>query len=358
MGFGRKALLFGGALALGAAISAAEQAEAERVRKARQLTADQLAWLAVLGVLTLGVAVGIAKAGGGFLVLMPLIAWAYALRGFRNANARRARQPVVAQGVSREARKQASPVAQAQAPKRDDAVIPRVELERRQREQQRRESVARRNAERVKRVEDLGPQGSKLYEQADSAVRRILSTEALRSGWLGDLQEADFSADLEMIASNSRKANELRRLINELSEIPNPNSDDQALLGEATRKVAELDRQSVERVELLEKCWEKAKLIDVSIREEREQSALAEKRDDVHGRMAAALYGADATPERPSSAADRVLGFEAAYREIKGLNERDAIDNRSEVDIAEARRATSRLKRRIPFQRSRVRKSK
>ncbi len=219
-------------------------------------------------------------------------------------------------------------------------------------------SRSRADAERVKRVEDLGPQGAKLYEQAQSAVRRILSTEAIRSGWFGDLQEADFSADLEMIASNSRKANELQRLINELSAIPNPNIDDQALLGEATGKVAELDRQSVERVGLLENCWEKTKLMDVAVREEREQAALADKRDDVHGRMAAALYGADTTPERPSSAADRVLAVEAAYREIKGLNERDAIGNGSDVEVAEARGATSRLKRRIPFQRSRIRKSK
>lgn len=186
VGFGRKALLLGGALALGAAISAAEQAEAERVRKARQLNGDQLAWLTVLAVLALGVAVGLAKAGGGFMVVMALVAWAYALRGLRNANERRARQPVVAQTVSREARKPASPAAPA--PKRDHATIPRFELERRQREQQRRESVARRDAECVKRVEDLGPQGSKLYERAETAVRRILSTEALRSGRLGDLQ--------------------------------------------------------------------------------------------------------------------------------------------------------------------------
>lgn len=345
MGFGRKALLLGGALALGAAVSAAEQAEAERVRKARQLNGDQLAWLTVLAVLALGVAVGIAKAGGGFMVLIPLIAWAYALRGFRNANERRARQAVVTQGVSREARKQASPVAPA--PKRDDATIPRFELERRQREQQRRESVARRDAERVKRVEDLGPQGAKLYEQAQSAVRRILSTEAIRSGWFGDLQEADFSADLEMIASNSRKANELQRLINELSAIPNPNIDDQALLGEATRKVAELDRQSVERVEVLENCWEKTKLMDVAVREEREQAALADKRDDVHGRMAAALYAADATPDRPSSAADRVLAFEAAYREIKGQNERDALSAQEHPEVVATNLEGSRFAARV-----------
>lgn len=357
MGFGRKALFFGGALALGAAISAAEQSEAERVRKARQLTGEQLAWLTAFAVLAILVAGGVAKAGGGLLVLLPLIGWAYALRGFRNANERRAQQPVVV-GPPRGASKRTPSLELAPVPTKDDAGIPRHELDRRQREQQRQESHARRNAERMQRVADLGPPGAKLYERAESAVRRILSTEALKSGWLGDLQAADFSADLEMIAANSRAAEELRQLSNELSEIPNPNAEDRALLGEARRKVVKLDRQSVERIELLEKCWEKAKLIDVSIREEREQAALAEKRDDVHGRMAAALYGADTTPDRPSSAADRVLGFEAAYREIKGLNERDAIDNRSEVDIAEARGATSRLQRRIPFQRSRVRKSK
>lgn len=320
MRFGRKAFFFAGTLALGAAMSAAGRAEAERVRKARRLTGVQIAWLVVFAVLALVIVSGLVKAGAGPLVLLPPIAWFYALRGFRNANERRARQPVVRQGSPKGAIKRVRPTAPEPPP--NNRAIPPHEIDGRQREQQRRESVARKNSERMRRVEELGAQGTKLYGRAEFAVREILSTEAVRSGWLGDLQENDFGADLELIAANSRAANELGQLINELSGIPNPNDEDRGLVEEARRKVSQLDRQSRERVALLEKCRERATLVDLSIRKEREQAAIAEKRDDVHGRMAAALYGADAGPYSPPSAPDRVLAFESAYRDIKGLDER------------------------------------
>jgi len=304
VGFGRKALFFGGALALGAAMSAADQAKAERARKARQLTGEQIAWLIIFAVLAILVAWGLVKAGAGPLVLLSPIAWFYALRGFRNANERRVRHPVVRQRSPKGAIEQVRPTASVPSP--DNRAMPPLEIDGKQRD-------------RMRRVEELGVQGAKLYERAESAVRQTLSTEAVRSGWLGDLQENDFGADFEMIAANSRAALELRQLINELSSIPNPNGEDRRIVGDARLKVSQLDRQSRDRVVLLEKCWERAKLIDVSIRDEREQAAMAEKRDDIHSRVAAALYGADTTPDQPSSAADRGLGFEAAYREIKGL---------------------------------------
>lgn len=335
MGFGRKALLFGSALALGVAVSAADQAEAERLRKARRPSGEQIAWLVIFALVGILISGALVKAGGGPLVLLPIVAWAYSLRGIRNSNERRAKQsiakpkapsatprpkPTPANKPKPAIRKQeAAPTRKP--PSQDEKAIPRHEIERRLREQERRESVARKNAERRQRAQDLGTEGSALYARAESAVRRILSTELARSGALGNLHESDFGSDLKMIEDNSRAATELQRLIRELSGIPSPTAEDRARVEEATHKIADLNRQSRERVEMLENGWEEAKAVDASIREEREQAALAEKRDEVHGRLAAALFGAEAALERPpSSAAERVLVLGAAYREVKGLN--------------------------------------
>lgn len=321
MGFGRKALFFGSALALGVAMSAAEQAEADRRRKARQLSGEQITSLLVLGVVAVLAAGGLAHIGSGPLALTPLFAWGYTLRSLRRSNEQRARQPKADQRQVPEGSKPRPPIPPR--PLADDPLNPTRQARNRQRPNQ----SMQESADQIERVENLGAEGAMLYGRAESTIHRIMMTEAARSGWLGDLQKADFGADLEAIAANSRSAKELSQLIKELSAIAHPNADDRALLDQARIKITELDRSSRERVELLDKCWAKAKLIDVSIREEREQAAIAEMRDDVHGRMAAVLYDADARSDRPSSAAERVLAFEAAYREVKGMDEQDALSD-------------------------------
>ena len=78
------------------------------------------------------------------------------------------------------------------------------------------------------------------------------------------------------------------------------------------------------------------RLIDKSLREEREEAQLAEKREELHGELAAMLYGIEAIPETPSgSTADAVMARVQAYREIKRQIERardDGDDNDSARD--------------------------
>jgi hypothetical protein len=81
-------------------------------------------------------------------------------------------------------------------------------------------------------------------------VQRIVSTEAAREGWLGDV---DFTPDIEEIEANLLKASALRRKSDELSALPKPNDDDRKIIAEAKTTISQLERKTKERVELLEK---------------------------------------------------------------------------------------------------------
>ena len=108
---------------------------------------------------------------------------------------------------------------------------------------------------------------------------------------------------------------------------PRPNDDDRKIIAEAKTTIAQLERKTKERVELLERCASEAHLIDESLRREREEVRLAEKREELHGELAAMLYRIEAAGRRPAeSAADAVMARVQAYRDIKGQIER-ARDN-------------------------------
>lgn len=362
MGIGRKSFLFGG-LALGAALAISEQAEAERLRKARKLSGEQIASLIVLGALAVLAVWGLSRIGAGPLGLLPPILWFYAVRGFRQSNERRAQQrKAEKRALKSRPRPELAPKRKPRPYASEQRAVPTrtlglgrgkvdtpQDMAQRRREQQHREAEARRNSERLQRAEGLGIEGSALYGRAESAIRRILSTELARRGELGSAQELDFGPDLKMIEEKSRAAVKLQKLVKELSGLPNPTGEDRLSIEEATRKIDELSRQSRERVEMLEAGWEEAKAADLFLRKEREQAALNEKRDDVHGRLAAALFGADAATDRPpSSAAERVLFFGAAYRELRGVVELEPIAEQasSAGAVHSKRNPFSRLRRR------------
>lgn len=180
--------------------------------------------------------------------------------------------------------------------------------------------VLRRLAEREVRRGSLGPQGSALFERAATAAARVARTEAARSGWLGDPEAIDFSEDLAFIEANLRAANDLTALIAELSALPDPSSDEKELIKDAQRRVSRLEDQSRERVTLIEKCVDQAKLIDQSLHGERENARIADKRAELSGRMAATIYGIDVQPQQPaSSTADKITGLVAAFQDVKNM---------------------------------------
>jgi hypothetical protein len=77
-------------------------------------------------------------------------------------------------------------------------------------------------------------------------------------------------------------------------------------------------------VELIVKCANEAKLIDKSLRIERDDARVAEHRAELHGKLSAMLYGIEATPDSTptDSAVDAVMARVQAYREIKSQIER------------------------------------
>lgn len=170
--------------------------------------------------------------------------------------------------------------------------------------------------EKQRRIDTLGKQNTGRVESALSAVKQVAASEAARAGWLGDV---DFSADIKGITENFEKAHALRGVIGKLSALDKPSADDRALLAEAKTTAANLETAAIERVELIGKCAEEAKLIDKSLRTEREDARVAAQRAELHAKLSAMLYGIEATPKttQQDSAVDAVMARVQAYREIK-----------------------------------------
>jgi hypothetical protein len=179
-----------------------------------------------------------------------------------------------------------------------------------------REREARALQEKQQRIKSLGKENAALVESALAAVKQVAASEAARAGWLGDV---DFTHDIKDVTDNFQKAHALRGVAGELSALANPSLDDRRILAEAKTTAANLELAAVERVELIGKCATEARLIDKSLRNEREEARTAEQRAELHGKLSAMLYGIEAAPDSmpANSAADAVMARVQAYREIK-----------------------------------------
>ncbi len=181
--------------------------------------------------------------------------------------------------------------------------------------------------ERARLTEEFGAHGIEMLDGAQAAIDRIRRSEAATGGWLGDPQDLSFTGDLATIRDHCRATRELNGLIKELSDLADPDSDDLAMLDDARTKARQLEGQSRQRVADLRTCADKAEEIDRSLRDDRTRAELAEKRDDVRGRLAAKLYGIDAAPtQAPSSSVDKITALAAAYAEIRGRVDRESED--------------------------------
>ena len=177
-----------------------------------------------------------------------------------------------------------------------------------------REEKARRQKQH--RIDTLGSENAALVESALAAVKQVGASEASRAGWLGDV---DFTADIREITDKFEQAHALREVANKLSALDKPCVEDRKILAEAKTTTANLELAAIERVELIGKCATEARLIDKSLRNEREDARTAEQRAELHAKLGAMLYGIEATPDTAptDSAADGVMARVMAYREIK-----------------------------------------
>jgi hypothetical protein len=163
----------------------------------------------------------------------------------------------------------------------------------------------------------LGPHYASIVETTLAAVRYdIGGSEAARAGLLGDI---DFDADIRGITDNLRKAHELQKVADKLAALDKPSADDRKILAEAKTTVAKLETTALNRVELIAQCAAEAQLVDKSLHEERQDAKTSAQRAELHAKLAAMLYGIEATPDTTptDSGADAVLLRVRAYREIK-----------------------------------------
>jgi hypothetical protein len=179
---------------------------------------------------------------------------------------------------------------------------------------------AQRNAnsrnENSQHARSIAPKHAAFVQSAQAAVTRVVASEAARAGWLGDV---DFTTDIDGITTTFQKVHALRQTADQLAALASPSPDDRKILADAKATADRLERAGVERVKLIEKCATEAKLIDESLRKERQEARTAQQRAELHAKLSAMLYGIEATPDtsQTNSAADAVMARVQAYREIK-----------------------------------------
>jgi hypothetical protein len=163
----------------------------------------------------------------------------------------------------------------------------------------------------------LGPRYTSIVESTRAAVSHdIRGSEAARAGLLGD---TDFDADIRGITDNLLKANELQKVADTLASLDRPSADDRKILAEAKATVTKLETAALNRVQLIAKCATEAQLVDKSLHDERQDAKTSAQHAELHAKLAAMLYGIEATPDitPKDSAADGVLLRVRTYREIK-----------------------------------------
>ncbi len=187
--------------------------------------------------------------------------------------------------------------------------------------------------ERAELKKELGPNGVALLDGAEAAIDRIKRSEAASAGWLGKPEDLDFTEDLVMLRENARTTMKLTQLIEESRNLPDPAESDIAMLDDARTKVKLLESQSRARIKALRDCAERAEQIDQSLRDDREQARIAERRDDVRSRLEAQLYGVEAARQQaPSPSLDNTNALAAAFMEIRGTLGQARAELSHEVD--------------------------
>jgi hypothetical protein len=261
--------------------------------------------LATLSVVAFVAAVTVAATLGGWWLVVPIAMWLVAVSVVRNlAPERETKQ----QRIAREAAEKKRAASEAKR------------------------AAARKAVAERKRVDVFGKDGVGLMDRAELAVNRVMATEAVKEGWLGEPGDLDFSVDLALIGETLSRARRIERVAAESKSIPKPNADEIKLLREAERSVKQLRAEATRRVQMLNGCARQARQVDQTLAEEREQARLEALRDDLSRRLAAELYGAEAAASvRMSEAADHVTAHVAAFRELKGV-----IDEQRRVEITDA----------------------
>jgi hypothetical protein len=192
-----------------------------------------------------------------------------------------------------------------------------IEAERREKEDARRRIEERERSQRD-RVRRLGKDGVRAFANMEMLVKRIAATAAAREGWLGDAEGFDFAADLRLTEDQLAKIVALRATVGEYKRLPDPTDGDKTMTKQAEAAVKKLEAGVRERMRALEGCARKADEIDAELRDQRKRAEVADKRDELRGKLGAMLSGIELTPQSPpSESVDRITSRAEAFRELK-----------------------------------------
>lgn len=153
--------------------------------------------------------------------------------------------------------------------------------------------------------DNFGKDGVALLERADNAVAKVLSSKAVKDGWLGPANKIDLRADVRIIEDRLKRVTGIRQVMKELSRIPNPADDDLQRAAEAKSAEAKLLADARNRVESLEKLAREVQATDHDLR----LRSLTDVDDDY--------------AENSPGTVDSTRAMLSAYREVKGLSETD-----------------------------------
>jgi hypothetical protein len=170
------------------------------------LSQNQFWLLAILGIIAFVATLAVAATVGGGWFVAPIAMWLLATTIVRNSAPERETKQ---QRIAREA-------------------------------SERKRAAARKAVAERKRLDVFGKDGIGLMERAKLAVDTVMTTEAVREGWLGEPGDLDFSADLALITETLRQARRIEKVAAESKAIPQPNGDDKKLLRDAERTVKQL----------------------------------------------------------------------------------------------------------------------
>ncbi len=151
--------------------------------------------------------------------------------------------------------------------------------------------------------ETLGKDGVDLLQKADAAVATIMSSTAVRDGWLGPVEQIDFHKDLQLIEDRVRRVVGIREVITEVSLLPEPSEDDRKRKVEAKQAESKLLKDAQDRVKRLEVLAREVQATDRELR----LRALTDLGDE---------GGVEST-----ETVDSTRAMLKAYREVKGLTD-------------------------------------
>lgn len=263
----------GAARSAGAASSTAGPNTLPQTPAAERLSSDDVMYLAAMGFMAASLAILAGAIAGVAWASLPIAIWIVIFAGMRSRTQSRA-----------------SPVVHSDAP-----------------------------PPAARRKESFGKDGVALLERADAAVEKVMTSAAVKEGWLGPPEGIDLRADVTVIEDRLRRVCGIREVITEMSRLPDPSAADRKRKSEAKEAESKLLQDARDRVTRLEVL---AREVQATDRELRLRSLT-----DTGAEHATSLEVVDSTRAMLS-----------AYREVKGLSHLEATSNGSDSKAGEVQK--------------------